>query len=53
MALNEKGEALCLELGDRSNLAYCYRNWGLLAREQRIARRSRKSWLPPLIFSPS
>ena len=24
MALNEKREALCLELGDRSNLAYCY-----------------------------
>ena len=27
-------EALCLELGNRSSLAYCYWNWGLIAREQ-------------------
>jgi hypothetical protein len=27
-------EALCLELGPRSALAYCYLNWVLLAREQ-------------------
>jgi hypothetical protein len=34
MALRKKQEALCLELGNRSSLAYCYWNWGLLAREQ-------------------
>ena len=34
MALLKKQEALCLELGFRSGLAYCYWNWGLLAREQ-------------------
>jgi len=34
MALLQKQEALCLELGKRSSLAYCYCNWGLLAREQ-------------------
>jgi tetratricopeptide (TPR) repeat protein len=33
--LLKKQEALCLELGIRSSLAYCYWNWGLLAREQR------------------
>jgi tetratricopeptide (TPR) repeat protein len=32
--LLKKQEALCLELANRSNLAYCYWNWGLLAREQ-------------------
>ena len=31
----KKVEALCLELGNRSSLAYCYANWGLLARKQR------------------
>jgi hypothetical protein len=35
LALHKKGEALCLELGNRRDLAYCYANWGLLAREQR------------------
>jgi hypothetical protein len=35
MALLEKQQALCLELGNRSGLAYCYWNWGLVAREQR------------------
>jgi hypothetical protein len=35
MALHKKKEALCLELGNRSGLAYCYLYWGLLAREQR------------------
>jgi hypothetical protein len=35
MALHKKQEALCVELGNRSGLAYCYWNWGLLAREQR------------------
>ena len=34
MALHKKQEALCLELGLRSSLAYCYWNLGLLAREQ-------------------
>jgi hypothetical protein len=34
-ALLKKMEALCLELGNRSALAYCYSNWGLLARKQR------------------
>ena len=31
--LLQKPESLCLELGNRSGLAYCYANWGLLARE--------------------
>ena len=34
MALQKNEEALCLELGNRSALAHCYRYWGLLAREQ-------------------
>jgi hypothetical protein len=33
--LHKKQEALCLELGNRSGLAYCFWFWGLLAREQR------------------
>jgi hypothetical protein len=33
-ALLKKQEALCRELGNRSGLARCYWNWGLLAREQ-------------------
>jgi hypothetical protein len=33
--LHKKEEALCLELGNRSGLAYCYWNWGLLSRKQR------------------
>jgi hypothetical protein len=33
-ALLKKQEALCLELGNRSGLAYWNSNWGLLAREQ-------------------
>ena len=33
MALHKKEEALCVELGLRSSLGYCYWNWGLLARE--------------------
>ena len=28
-------EVLCVELGHKDGLAYCYWNWGLLAREQR------------------
>ena len=31
----QQEEALCLELRNRSSVAYCYWNWGLLAREQR------------------
>ena len=34
LALLKKQEALCLQLGNRSRLGYCYCNWGLLAREQ-------------------
>ena len=34
MALFKKQEALCLELGNRRGLAYCYWKWGLLARKQ-------------------
>jgi hypothetical protein len=30
----QQAEALCLELDNRSGLAYCYWNWGLLPREQ-------------------
>jgi hypothetical protein len=42
MALHKKEEALCLELGNRSALAYCYWNWGLLAREQRDRKTERE-----------
>jgi hypothetical protein len=34
--------ALCLELGSRRDLAYCYFNWGLLARKQRDRKAARK-----------
>jgi hypothetical protein len=30
----QQQEALCLELGKKDGLGYCYWNWGLLAREQ-------------------
>jgi hypothetical protein len=33
MALLKKQEALCIELGLRSSLGYCYWNWRLLARK--------------------
>ena len=33
MALYKKQEALCIELGLRSSLGYCYWNWGPLARK--------------------
>jgi hypothetical protein len=33
--LHKKVEALCLELGNKGSLAYCYWNLGLLAREGR------------------
>ena len=34
MAVHKKEEAICLELGNKSGLGYCYWNWGLLARAQ-------------------
>ncbi|MGO8948711.1 MAG: hypothetical protein ACLQUY_13875, partial [Ktedonobacterales bacterium] len=34
LALHKKEEAICLELGNKSGLGYCYLNWGLLARTQ-------------------
>src|ERR1017187_7967794 len=34
MALHKKQEALCLELGVRRDLGYCYWQWGPLARAQ-------------------
>jgi tetratricopeptide (TPR) repeat protein len=40
--LHKKKEALCLELGNRRSLAYCYRQWGLLAREQRDRKTERE-----------
>jgi hypothetical protein len=42
MALHKKEEALCLELSKRSSLAYCYCNWGFLAREQRDRKTERE-----------
>jgi tetratricopeptide (TPR) repeat protein len=33
LALHKKKEALCLELGNKASLGYCYWNWGLLARD--------------------
>jgi hypothetical protein len=42
LALHKKGEALCLELGTRRDLAYCYWQWGLLAREQRDRKTERE-----------
>jgi len=33
MALLKKQEAICLKLGNQNDLARCYCNWGLLARE--------------------
>jgi len=35
LALHKKEEELCLELGNRSGLGYCYWSWGLLARAQK------------------
>jgi hypothetical protein len=53
MALHEKQEALCLELGNRSSLAYCYANWGLLAREQRDRKTEREKMTAALDISPN
>jgi hypothetical protein len=33
LALHKKEEAICLELGNKSSLAYRYWNWGLLERD--------------------
>jgi hypothetical protein len=35
MALLQKQEALCLKLGNKAGLGYCYWSWGLLARAQK------------------
>ena len=40
--LHKKQEALCLELGNKGSLAYCYWNLGLLAREQRDRKAERE-----------
>ena len=42
MALYKKQQALCLELGNQSSLAYCYWGWGLLARKQRDCKTERE-----------
>jgi len=42
LALLKKEEALCLELGNRSGLAYCYWNLGLLARKRRDRKTERE-----------
>ena len=34
MALLKKQETICLELGNKSGLAYCYYDWGLIARQR-------------------
>jgi len=34
LALHKREEAICLELGNKNGLAYCYWQWGLLARQQ-------------------
>jgi hypothetical protein len=34
LALYKMKEAICVELGNKGGLGFCYWNWGLLAREQ-------------------
>jgi hypothetical protein len=51
--LLKKQETLCLELGKRSSLAYCYCNWGLLAREQRDRKVEREKLAAALEYFPS
>ena len=46
----KKVEALCLELGTRSDLAYCYWKLGLLAREQRDRNTEREKLAAALII---
>jgi hypothetical protein len=43
--LLKKQESLCLELGNRTGLAYCYWYWGFLAREQRDRKTERENKL--------
>ena len=50
MTLLKKKEALCLELCNRSSLAYCYWNWGLLAREQRDRKTEREKLAAALVI---
>ena len=38
----QQREALCLELGSRRDLAYCYWQWSLLARKQRDRKTERE-----------
>jgi tetratricopeptide (TPR) repeat protein len=42
LELLKKGEAICLELGNRRSLAICYWNWGLLARQRGDANTGRE-----------
>ena len=51
LELHKKKEALCIEVGNRSSLAYCYWNWGLLAREQRDRNTEREKLTADLKFS--
>lgn len=53
MALLKKVEALWLDLGNRSSLAYCYWQWGLLAREQCDQKTEREKLTTRLIYLPS
>ena len=50
LALHKKEEALCLELGIPRGLAYCYWNWGLLAREQRDRNTEREKLAAALVI---
>jgi hypothetical protein len=34
LALHKKQEEICLELGNKEGLGYCYWQWGLLAEQQ-------------------
>ena len=52
LELLKKQEALCLELGNRRGLAYCYWGWGLLARQERDRKTEREKLAAALdIFS--
>jgi hypothetical protein len=46
----KKVEALYLELGTRRDLAYCYWNLGLLAREQRDRNTEREKLAAALVI---
>ena len=49
-SVHKKEEALCLELGTRSDLAYCYWKLGLLAREQRDRNTEREKFAAALVI---